>query len=124
PQPAALRMEPSIKSPIYADLSAGEQVLIWSEADEWYHVQLTNGWTGYVKKTDTELQKPEVVDVQQKEEPPVPWSPLGGKINLTWEQVVSRNPDTSKLGAMPGLNVVSPTWFHLKDEQGNLSNLA
>ncbi len=120
----ALRTEPSIKSPILADLLAGERVLIWSEAEDWYQVQLTNGWTGYVKKTETELMKPEMVAVVEQEEPPIPWSPLGGKINLTWEQVVSRNPDTSKLGPMPGLNVVSPTWFHLKDEQGNLTNLA
>ncbi|MDO9534165.1 MAG: glycosyl hydrolase family 18 protein [Bacillota bacterium] len=25
---------------------------------------------------------------------------------------------------MPGINVISPTWFHLRDEEGNLTNLA
>jgi spore germination protein YaaH len=54
----------------------------------------------------------------------VPWRPLGGKINLTWQQVFTKNPDTSKLPPMPGLNVISPQWFHLMDGQGTLKNLA
>jgi len=124
PVPASLRLEPSIKSPIVADLPAEEQVLIWSEEQDWYHVQMTNGWMGYVRKADASLLKPEMIAAGEQEKPIIPWSPLGGRINLTWEQVVSRNPDTSKLGEMPGLNVVSPTWFHFKDEQGNLKNLA
>ncbi|WJH37142.1 glycosyl hydrolase family 18 protein [Paenibacillus sp. CC-CFT747] len=32
--------------------------------------------------------------------------------------------DTTKIGPMPGLNVISPQWFHLLDGEGNLQNLA
>ena len=45
-------------------------------------------------------------------------------INLTWEQVTPINPDTSRIGPLPGVNVVSPTWFHLVDSSGEVSNYA
>jgi spore germination protein YaaH len=66
----------------------------------------------------------EVVKVNHDAQPHIAWSPVGGKINLTWEQVVTKNPDTAKIGAMPGLNVISPTWFSLQDGDGNIKNLA
>lgn len=46
------------------------------------------------------------------------------RINLTWEQVTPLNPDTSRIGPLPGVNVVSPTWFHLVDSSGEVSNYA
>jgi spore germination protein YaaH len=124
PVPVALRTKATIKAPILADLPAEEPVLIWSEEDDWFRVQRSNGWIGYVQKTDAELMQPEMIAIKEQPEPVIPWSPMGGKINLTWEQVVSKNPDTSKIGTLPGLNVISPTWFHLEDDEGNLKNLA
>lgn len=41
-------------------------------------------------------------------------------VSLAWEAVYSRNPDPSKLPDMPGTNVISPTWFSLEDEEGNV----
>ncbi|MCS7461376.1 glycosyl hydrolase family 18 protein [Paenibacillus doosanensis] len=121
----AMRKEPSIKSPILADLKQGEEVMIWSEDAEWYRVQLKNGYLGYVKKGQLASERTETIP--KDEQPPsfVPPKLAGGKINMTWEQVAGpKNPDTSKIPAMPGLNVVSPTWFHLDDAEGNLKNLA
>ena len=38
------------------------------------------------------------------------------------DRVYSARIDTSKIGDMPGLNVVAPTWFHLSDDQGGIEN--
>ena len=43
-----------------------------------------------------------------------------GKLNMTWEHVITKNPDTSKIGEMPGLQVVSPTWFSVADSEGRI----
>lgn len=120
-----MRKDPSIKSPILADLKQGDSVMIWSEEPDWYKVQLPNGYMGYVHKD--QLQKDKIETIPKKELPPsfVPAKPVSGKINLTWDQMTTpKNPDTSKFPPMPGLNVVSPTWFHLDDGQGTLKNLA
>ncbi|MBE1447477.1 glycosyl hydrolase family 18 protein [Paenibacillus sp. OAS669] len=119
-----MRKEMSIKSPIVADLKQGEDVMIWGEEEEWYHVQLKNGYMGYVKKDH--LLSDHVEKVPKQEQPPSFVAPKleGGKINMTWEQVTTpKSPDTSKFPPMPGLNVVSPTWFHIDDGQGNLKNI-
>ncbi len=49
---------------------------------------------------------------------------MGEKVVLTWEQVYARNPNPDHFSPMPGLNVVSPTWFHLLDAEGALENRA
>jgi spore germination protein YaaH len=120
-----LRSDPSVKSPIYADLTQNQPMMIWGEKDGWYRAQLDNGIMGYVQKAQVVLDHivitPKTV---AKEKSFVPWRPLGGKINLTWQQVYTANPDTSKMPPMPGLNVISPQWFHLMDGNGNLKNLA
>lgn len=46
------------------------------------------------------------------------------RVVLAWEAVYGLNPDTSKIPAMPGLNVIAPTWIELKSEQGDVVNLS
>lgn len=43
-------------------------------------------------------------------------------IVMTWEAVYSYNPDTSLIGEMKGLNVISPTWYALEDSTGSISS--
>jgi spore germination protein YaaH len=119
-----MRRAATIKAPIVADVQPGEPVMIWSEQDQWYYVQRENGTVGYMPKKAVVLDKLETIPHVAEAEPFIPWKPVDGKINMTWEHVTSKNPDTSKIGPMPGLNVVSPTWFHLIDGEGNLKNLA
>ncbi|GIP41129.1 hypothetical protein J31TS4_44090 [Paenibacillus sp. J31TS4] len=120
----ALRQGPSVKSPVYANVLSGESLMIWGEEEGWYRVQLSSGIVGYMKKEDAVLDRVETIPLPEKKKPFVPWKPIGGKINLTWQQVASRNPDVTKIGDMPGLNVISPQWFHLEDGEGTLKNMA
>jgi spore germination protein YaaH len=120
----AMRSEPNVKAPIVADVEQAADLMLWGEKDGWYRVQLPNGYLGYLPKGQGVIDHVEVVSVKHDAQPHIGWSPVGGKINLTWEQVVTKNPDTAKIGAMPGLNVISPTWFSLQDSEGNIKNLA
>lgn len=121
----SLRSGPSIKSTVYAELEADEEVMIWGEEEGFYIAQLTNGIKGYVSKDEIRLSHIEQVPFVKKTVPKVPFQPLGGKVNLTWENVtVYGATNTSAIGDMPGLNVVSPTWFHLQDGEGNIVNIA
>jgi spore germination protein YaaH len=122
----AMRKEPAIKSPIFSDLKQGEAVMVWSDSDdnpEWSLVQQTNGYMGYVRKEHLQADRQEMLPKPGQQPSFVPAKPIAGKINLTWEQVFNKNPDTTKFTPMPGLNVVSPTWFSLADGKGNLKNI-
>lgn len=111
----AVRQQADIHSPILHELAVGEQAALLAEtAEGWYHVQWSEGFTGYVEKQDMRLASLEIVQERERSTAYIPWKPLGGKINLTWEAVYGRNPDTNTIPDMPGLNVVSPTWFSLK----------
>lgn len=119
-----IRTFASIKAPIVSSIPAGEDVYLLGEEGEWYRVQQASGPIGYVRKTDVAADHEETIPVQEQAETYVPWKPPTGKLNLTWEHVISKNPDTTKIGDMPGLQVVSPTWFSLADGEGRIKNLA
>jgi spore germination protein YaaH len=119
-----LREAPGKREAILADVPQGTELHIWGEENGWYRVQMDNGYIGYMNKSDVVLSGTETVPPVKTEAPKTPWKPTGGKIVMAWEHVVNKNPDTKSIPAMAGVNVVSPTWFHLKDGQGNLTNKA
>lgn len=123
-QEAALRSEPTIKAPIVETLQSGDKLRIWGEKEGWYKVQASSGYVGYAAKSAVALGVIETVAAAEESEPFVAWKLYGQRINLTWEAVYTRNPDLEKLGELEGINVVSPTWFALKDASGQLTSKA
>ncbi len=116
-----IRQAADVKAPIVAESPEGTKVMIWKDLGGWMFVQLENGITGYAQKMNVLFNHAQGVQVSLQKEKSIPWHPLGGKINMTWEQVFQKNPDTAKIGDMPGLNVISPTWFQLdQDQSGQL----
>lgn len=120
----ALREEASTLSFILTDMPQQTKVRIWSKQGDWYFVQLDNGYAGYVKADNVlasgELAVPSVKDnlsISEKH-----WK--GRPVNLAWEAVYNRKPDPSKFDPMPGVNVVSPTWFSVVDYEGTVESKA
>ncbi|THF73008.1 glycosyl hydrolase family 18 protein [Cohnella fermenti] len=121
-----LRSGPNKSFPIVEDLAPGTDVTIWGEEEGWYKLQSAEGYLGYAAKSDVVLGEIERTPAAgaEGEEPFVAWKVTGERINLTWEPVYSANPDTSKIGELTGVNVVSPTWFALKDGSGQIISKA
>jgi len=106
-----------------AVLPAGEQVVVYGDAARWLKVETSSGLCGFVPKRDvSDLREKPPVAEQPSEYVPAPLK--GEKVVLAWEHVHKITPDPSTLGEMPGLNVVSPTWFHLADTPGEIENRA
>ncbi|WP_258042609.1 glycosyl hydrolase family 18 protein [Paenibacillus sp. UNC499MF] len=118
-----LRSGSSVRSPITGSLADGEHLMIWGEQNGWYKVQLPGGRAGYVKTSLVTEEKGEEIPSFQPPAAKPRWKPEG-KLNMTWEHVVTATPKTASIPEMPGLNVVSPTWFHLADEKGSIKNQA
>ncbi|WP_236293326.1 glycosyl hydrolase family 18 protein [Paenibacillus allorhizoplanae] len=120
-----LRTEATIKAPIIATIAVNEQVMIMGLEENWYKVQLESGPIGFVRKSEITEDHDETIPLQEQSVSTyVPWKPITGKLNMTWEHVITKNPDTSKISDMPGLQVISPTWFSVADSEGRISNLA
>ena len=122
----AVRVLAGIKSPILTKTKKGDTLIIMDSVDDWTRVRTADGFVGYLKtkylknRTEYEL-KPEV------SLPEYTSVRLDEKVCLAWHQVFSAadNAELSwYLEGTEGLNVLSPTWFSVADNQGNLNSLA
>lgn len=120
-----LREQPSVKSPLYFSIPANSEIYILDVVDdEWYSVQTTDGYNGYVKKNQITLTELVAWDTRNEEKQFSPPSLDGQKINLTWEAIYNRQPNLAKMPSLTGVNVVSPTWFELINEKGTIQGKA
>ncbi len=122
-----LRQKADKKSYIISKIQPNEEVYIYDYRieNEWTRIRF-NGIVGYIEtKYISNIYKIEPVVEEVKNEKEI-WKPENGKINLVWEQVfkVESNMENLTLKAKDGLDVVSPTWFSIADENGNISNIA
>ena len=111
---AVLRFEPDAKSPILRRLKADAPLVLYAEADGWWHVRTADGLLGYIhapKVTATEIEEGTAAPQSESVSPPEIAS--GGKITLLWDQIYNMTASTNaaRRVAYPGLDVISPTWF-------------
>lgn len=120
-----LRAGPTLRAPRVTILEPGEEVRVFREDGGWYHLRTASGSIGYAHKFFLRLTGVGVVQGPDTS-PPRKWPhrPKGERVNLVWEHVIRENPSPDSLEPLPGVNVLSPTWFSLRDEAGNLQNKA
>ncbi|WP_078546894.1 glycosyl hydrolase family 18 protein [Litchfieldia alkalitelluris] len=116
-----LRTEPNVTTPYLDQVEVEEKVIIEFEEEGFYYVRKDNGVGGFIEKGHIKLGNTEKIRIAREEVPAPP--NLKWPIHLVWEAVYSSNPDVNKLNVMPGVNVVSPTWFSLKNGKGDITNL-
>lgn len=120
---AVVRVSPSFFARRVGVASAGTELDIYDSEGGWVLVETSEGFVGWVSKRDIDrIEEREPTASPPKDYVPEPLA--GKKIVLAWEQVDRHNPDTSKIGPMPGLNVLSPTWFRLGETPGEVENYA
>jgi len=116
------RIRAALPSPWTAKFTKDEEVYLLREERGWYWVEAPDGRLGYVAKTKLKLTGAKVWP-QPDQSPYQPWNPLGQPIILTWEVAGNTTVNPQELGELTGVNVFSPTWFHLSS-QGIIVNKA
>lgn len=120
-----LRTGPSIHQPILADMPEETALRILETTDDkWYYVQLNNGYTGYVQRKDIVLGEEHAIPELKLELSAAKQKWQSKTVNMTWEAVYQVAPKPSSIGKLPGINVVSPTWFSMVDGKGNVKSKA
>lgn len=121
-----IRIKGGIKSPILAKLPKHTTVVLLEEGDNWNKVCTQDGMSGYVQKKHLSAAKEE--NPKRIKEPDTFSHMLKDeKICMAWHQVtnkVANNNISSILSSTKGINVLSPTWFYLNDNDGNIASLA
>ncbi|MGN0140926.1 MAG: glycosyl hydrolase family 18 protein [Roseburia sp.] len=121
-----IRYRGGIKSPILADVTKGTELTVLEPDTDWTKVATTDGIVGYIKskwlnasttQTLTSDYIPEEFTHIKKD----------FKINMVWHQVTSQDANntlSALLQNTKGVNVISPTWYYLNDNNGNIVSLA
>lgn len=122
----AIRVKGGIKSPIVADVEKGSRVTVIDSGDEWSRVCTEDGMIGYLKNNKLGEVQGETIS-RSFEEPQFTHLLKEGPVSLGWHQVTSPEANdrvANILQATKGINVISPTWFYLNDNAGNIYSLA
>ena len=120
-----VRKKPSIYSPVLVNLESGENennniLRVFQTYEKWYKVRTSEGIVGYVQKKYVYTKW--IYNREKKNNnSKVNWKPDKGKINLVWEMMFENRPDLNKMN-IKGIDVISPTWFQVMDEKGELIN--
>ncbi len=123
-----VRIRGGVKSEILTDVNEGDKVVILEQMETWTKIKTEDSIMGYVEnKRLSELRSELPIPVTDYEEPEYTSVTRDHKINLGWHVVagVAGNDTLYEVTAnTKGLNVISPTWFKLCDNEGNYTSFA
>ena len=121
-----IRAKGGIKSPILTDVKKGDKLTVLETDEKWTKVADANGFVGYIPSKQLVNISTETLESDFEEET---FSHIEkpGKICMAWHQVTNQTANgeiANVLARTKGINVISPTWFYLNDNSGNLADLA
>ncbi len=125
---SVVRYGSGIKMPIVDQVAAGETVIILEEGSKWDMVQSERGWIGCIQKAV--LTEKTTLTAQTPDKRPLPEYTtrlLDETVCMAWHQVFTESGYKQLddlLEKAEGLNVISPTWFTISDNEGNIKSLA
>lgn len=121
-----VRLKGGIKSPILSDVKKGDVLTILETDEKWTKVCTADGITGYVQSNKVKNTETKTLTSTYKEES-FHHITKDKTLNFLWHPVYSKAANseiTSILSNTKGVDVVSPSWFKLKDNNGNISSYA
>lgn len=123
-----VREKGGVKSPILTDVAKGDKVTVLEQMETWTKVKTADSVIGYVENKRLDNTRSELpIPVTDYTEPEYTSLTRDYKINLGWHVVagtVGNDTLQSVTANTKGLNVISPTWFKLSDNEGNFTSFA
>ena len=121
-----VRFRGGIKSEVLAKVKKGAVLILMEELEDWNQVATMDGYIGYVqKKAVSEPEKKTFEREFSREE--YNYIAMEQPVNMGWHQVTNMEANAGFAEAtanMTGVNVISPTWYSIIDNEGNISNIA
>lgn len=121
-----VRFRGGIKSEVLTKVKKGAVLILMEELEDWNQVATMDGYIGYVqKKAVSEPEKKTFEREFSREE--YNYIAMEQPVNMVWHQVTNMEANAGFAEAtanMTGVNVISPTWYSIIDNEGNISNIA
>lgn len=121
-----VRYRGGVKSPILTEIKKKDEVTVLESEDNWKKVRTKDGFIGYVKKSALKKEEKKVIDTDF-EEPDFTGIKKDYTINMVWHNVTNSTANSTvleKIAATKGLTTIAPTWYHVKDTEGNLESIS
>ncbi len=122
----AVRVQNKNKSPVITDLKKGEEIKILERMTKWIKVKTADGYIGYIRKSKINKET-EKIPVSNYIEVVRQQNKLGVKPCIGFHQVFS-NYSSSRLPELlknaKKMNVIAPTWFAIKNNDGDIRSIA
>ena len=121
-----IRYRGGIKSKILTKTAKDTVLRLMNEGEDWDQVATDDGYIGYIQKK--KVSPADTTDYKRSfKAEAYSYFTMDEPVNLAWHQVTSTDAnnyfaDTTQ--NMTGVNVISPTWFSVSDNDGNVSSLA
>ncbi len=119
-----VRVKGGVKSPILRAMQEGETVTVLEQMETWSKVKTDDAMIGYVENKFLENHvTEEEIPVMDYEEPEYTSIQRDYKINLGWHAIYSEGGNDTFDSVVDGtgtMNVISPTWFFLDGNEGNI----
>lgn len=123
-----VREKGGVKSPVLTDVAKGDRVTVLEQMETWTKVKTADSVIGYVENKRLDGIRSELpIPVTDYTEPEYTSLTRDYKINMGWHVVaaaVGNDTLQSVTANTRGLNVISPTWFKLSDNEGNFTSFA
>lgn len=122
-----LRIYAGIKQDILKKVKEKDILTVIDEGKNWYKVATEDGYIGYVKKKYTGAKKKVTLVNEAYKEPVYTNIHKDFTISMGWHMMVSQADNNNIVDLTTnakGMNVISPTWFRIVDNNGTLSSLA
>ena len=125
-----LRIRGGIKSEVLRQVNKGEEVEILETMETWSKVKTEDAFIGFVEnKTLNEATTRTLPAASGAYHPENDYNmaPPIEQVMVGWHQIFEADDGTAMAeltASATGLNVVSPTWFFLKDEEGAYTQIA
>lgn len=121
-----VRYRGGVKSPVLSEIKKKDEVVVLEEEENWKKVRTKDGFIGYVK--NSALRETEKKKLTRKfEEPEYTNISMDYTINLVWHNVTNREANNNvldKIAETKGLTTIAPTWYHVKNTDGDLESLS
>ena len=123
-----VRLRGGVKSEILREIEKGETVVILEELEDWDKVKTDDAYIGYVEKkrlSDTKTRSP--IPVTDYAEPEYTSISRDHIINLGFHNIggpAGNDTISDVISGASSLNVISPTWFAVNDNDGSIRSFA
>ncbi|MCR1841955.1 glycosyl hydrolase family 18 protein [Murimonas intestini] len=120
----SVRYQGGIKSPILTSVAKGDTVTVLETMEDWTKVLTSDGYIGYVRNKKLGEARTETTS-RAFEEPVYTSAKKDYKINMVWHQITNDESNYNLLYDLQdtkGLNTISPTWFSIASNDGDVAS--